>query len=59
MRSARTEATARAVAGIPTIGFGPSREDQAHVIDEYVEVEQLVSAARGFAAIVREMLGAG
>jgi len=47
------------VAGIPTIGFGPSREDQAHVIEECVEVEQLVSAARGFAAIAREMLGAG
>jgi putative selenium metabolism hydrolase len=45
------------IAGVPTIGFGPSREDQAHVIDEYVEVEQLVWAARGFAAIAREMLG--
>lgn len=45
------------IAGVPTIGFGPSREDQAHVIDEYVEVEQLLWAARGFAAIAREMLG--
>ncbi len=45
------------VAGIPTIGFGPSREDQAHVIDEYIEVDQLVWAAKGFAAIAREMLG--
>jgi putative selenium metabolism hydrolase len=44
------------VAGVPTIGFGPSREDQAHVTDEYVEVAQLCSAARGFAAIAREML---
>jgi len=47
------------VAGVPTIGFGPSREEQAHVIDEYVELEQLVSAARGFAAIARAMLGGG
>lgn len=45
------------IAGVPTIGFGPSREDQAHVIDEYVEVEQLLWAARGFAAIAREVLG--
>ncbi len=45
------------VAGIPTIGFGPSREDQAHVIDEYIEVEQLVWAGKGFAAIAQEMLG--
>ena len=42
---------------MPTIGFGPSREDQAHVIDEYIEVEQLTWAARDFAAIAREMLG--
>lgn len=45
------------IAGVPTVGFGPSREDQAHVIDEYVEVEQLVWAAKGFAAIAREILG--
>lgn len=35
-------------AGIPTLGFGPSRESLAHVIDEYIEVEQLVAAARGY-----------
>ena len=49
--------TSGGIAGVPTIGFGPSREDQAHVIDEYVEVAQLSWAARGFAAIAREMLG--
>ncbi len=47
------------VAGVPTIGFGPSQEAQAHVNDEYVETAQLLAAARGFAAIAREMLGAG
>src|SRR5664280_623656 len=31
-------------AGIPTIGFGPSREDLAHTIDEYIEVDQLIKA---------------
>lgn len=35
-------------AGIRTVGFGPSRENLAHVIDEYVEIDQLVGAARGY-----------
>ncbi|MGI5860803.1 MAG: YgeY family selenium metabolism-linked hydrolase [Myxococcales bacterium] len=43
--------------GLPTIGFGPSREDQAHVADEYVEVEQLLGAAAGYAALARAFLG--
>lgn len=47
------------IAGIPTIGFGPSRENQAHVIDEYIDVAELLTAARGFAAIARKMLGEG
>ncbi len=44
-------------AGIPTIGYGPSREDQAHVTDEYVEVDQLLEASSGYQAIARTMLG--
>ena len=44
------------VRGIPTIGFGPSRENLAHVVDEYVEVEQLVQAYRGYIEILRAML---
>lgn len=43
-------------AGIPTIGFGPSRENQAHVRDEYIEVSQLEKAAEGYAGIARAML---
>src|SRR5208337_3588248 len=31
-------------AGIRTIGFGPSRENLAHTIDEYIEIDQLVKA---------------
>jgi putative selenium metabolism hydrolase len=41
--------------GIPTIGFGPSDEAQAHTIDESVEIEQLVRAADGYAALGREL----
>lgn len=40
-------------AGIPTLGFGPSREELAHIIDEYVKIEELVSAALGYAGILR------
>jgi putative selenium metabolism hydrolase len=41
--------------GIPTIGFGPGSEEQAHRVDESVPVEQLVYAARGYAALARTL----
>ena len=41
--------------GIPTIGYGPSREDLAHTVDEYVEVAQLAGAAEGYQAIIRAL----
>ncbi len=44
------------IRGIPTIGFGPSRENLAHVVDEYVETEQLVQAYRGYVEILRAVL---
>jgi acetylornithine deacetylase/succinyl-diaminopimelate desuccinylase-like protein len=34
--------------GIPTIGFGPCAESQAHVADEYIEIAQLEGAAKGY-----------
>lgn len=40
-------------AGIRTVGFGPSRENLAHTIDEYVEIEQLEGACAGYLAIMR------
>ncbi|TWH52052.1 YgeY family selenium metabolism-linked hydrolase [Sporomusa sp. KB1] len=43
-------------AGIKTIGFGPSRENLAHTIDEYIEVEQLVQAAAGYYGIIKSVL---
>ncbi|TVR75980.1 MAG: YgeY family selenium metabolism-linked hydrolase [Sphaerobacteraceae bacterium] len=43
---------------IPTLGYGPGSEEQAHRVDEYVEIEQLVRAAQGYAALARG-LGAG
>ena len=34
-------------AGIPTIGFG-SLESLAHVVDEYIEIDQLEKACLGY-----------
>lgn len=44
------------VAGVPTIGYGPSREGLAHVVDEYVEIKDLLRAADGYAAITTSFL---
>ncbi len=43
-------------AGIKTLGFGPSRENQAHTIDEYIEVEQLLGAVRGYYGMIQALL---
>ena len=47
------------VAGIPTIGFGGSKESLAHVIDEYIEIDQLMLACRGYMGIIGSVLKAG
>ncbi len=44
-------------AGIPTIGFGGSKEHLAHVVDEYIEIEQLEKACDGYVGIIRSVLG--
>ncbi len=46
-------------AGIKTIGFGPSRENLAHTIDEYIEVEQLLQATKGYYGILQAVLQKG
>jgi acetylornithine deacetylase/succinyl-diaminopimelate desuccinylase-like protein len=43
-------------AGIETIGFGPSLENLAHTIDEYIEVEQLLQATKGYYGILQAVL---
>jgi putative selenium metabolism hydrolase len=42
-------------AGIKTIGFGPSRENIAHTIDEYIEVDQLLKATAGYYGILKSV----
>jgi putative selenium metabolism hydrolase len=43
--------------GIPTVGFGPGEEALAHRVDESIAVEELVTAARGYAAIAEQLIG--
>ncbi len=45
--------------GIPTIGFGPGHEELAHRVNEYIDVDELVLAARGYAAIACQLVRLG
>lgn len=42
-------------AGIPTFGFGPSQENLAHTVDEYIELDQLYKGTIGYFAIVKAL----
>jgi len=44
------------VAGIPTLGFGPGAERDAHVINERLQLHELLAAAQGYAAIASALL---
>ena len=43
--------------GIPSVIFGPGNLQQAHSVDEWVDVEQLYQAAKVYAATVYRILG--
>jgi acetylornithine deacetylase/succinyl-diaminopimelate desuccinylase-like protein len=43
------------VAKIPTIVFGPSTVKLAHVVDEYIEIEELIRGAEGFIGLAKEL----
>ncbi|HAJ35254.1 MAG TPA: YgeY family selenium metabolism-linked hydrolase [Chloroflexi bacterium] len=44
------------IAGVPTIGFGPATEADAHVIDERLRIADLIAAAQGYQAIIAATL---
>ena len=44
-------------AGIPTVGYGPGREKLAHIVDEYIEEEELYRTKRGIEGIIGGLLG--
>ncbi len=43
-------------AGIPTIGLGPSREDLAHTVNEYIELSQLYQATECYYGVMKALL---
>jgi putative selenium metabolism hydrolase len=45
------------ILGIPTIGFSPSEDHLAHVVDEYVTTANLVPAAKIYAEMIMELIG--
>jgi putative selenium metabolism hydrolase len=44
-------------AGIPTLGLGPSGEEIAHTIDEYIETDQLTGAVECYYGVMKALLG--
>lgn len=43
-------------AGIKTLGLGPSRENLAHTIDEYIEIDQLLKVTEAYICVMEAML---
>lgn len=46
------------IAGIPTIGFGLGREQDAHTIDERISLNDLEAAVLGYGGIIQSVLAA-
>ena len=44
-------------AKIPTVLYGPGHISQAHIADEFVEIDQLVRAAKVYAALIHDLCG--
>ena len=44
-------------AGIPSVIYGPGNLLQAHAVDEYVSIDELVTAAKTYALIALEWCG--
>jgi acetylornithine deacetylase/succinyl-diaminopimelate desuccinylase-like protein len=44
------------MAGIPTIGFGPGTEADAHVVDERLSLDALEKVALGYKGIIENVL---
>ena len=44
------------IAGVPTIGFGPGTEPDAHSVDERMKVTDIEQAARGYLGMIQSIL---
>jgi putative selenium metabolism hydrolase len=42
--------------GVTTVGYGIGREDVAHTVDEYIEIDKLYKGTTGYAAVVASLL---
>jgi acetylornithine deacetylase/succinyl-diaminopimelate desuccinylase-like protein len=42
---------------VPTVGFGPAKESDAHMVDERLRLEDLEAATRGYEGIIEAVLG--
>jgi acetylornithine deacetylase/succinyl-diaminopimelate desuccinylase-like protein len=51
-----TNASAAASRGIPAFLFGPGSIDQAHAVDEWVDLHELARARDGYLAVARAFL---
>lgn len=49
-------ASSAGVLGVPTVGFGPAAEGDAHVVDERLSIAALAAAERGYRGIVEAVL---
>jgi putative selenium metabolism hydrolase len=52
-----TNASADAVRGIPTFLLGPGSIEQAHIVDEWIALEQLMAAPEAYATVIRAFFG--
>ena len=43
-------------AGIKTIGLGPSRENLAHTLNEYIEIDQLTKVTECYYGVIEALL---
>jgi putative selenium metabolism hydrolase len=50
-----TNGSGTAALGIPTIGFGPGDETLAHRVDEHIELAELETGARDYAALIEAL----
>ena len=44
------------IAGIPTVGFGPGKEEHAHTADEHIRLEDVFKAASVYAQLAVDLL---
>ena len=42
---------------IPTVIYGPGHMDQAHTVDEFIELDQIIAATKGLAMIISRIYG--